>query len=54
MAIEVLDASAVIWAEAQWVAEGVERGHECLSSCRVLQPQCMAKLVGGHLQEVCT
>lgn len=27
---------AVVWAEAQWVAEGVEGGHQGLASCRVL------------------
>lgn len=35
-AIQMLDAPAVIWAETQWVAEGVERGHKGLSSRRVL------------------
>lgn len=49
----MLDTPAVIWAEAQRVAEGVERGHEGLSSCCVLQPEHVAKFVGCHLQEVC-
>lgn len=48
-AIEVLDAPSVIWAEAQWVSEGVERGHEGLSCCGVLQPQNMAKFMSCHL-----
>lgn len=53
MAVEVLDAPAVIRAKTQWVAECVERGHKCLSSRRVLQPQHMAKFMGCHLQKVC-
>lgn len=48
-AIEVLDAPSVIWAEAQWVSEGVERGHEGLSCCGVLQTQNMAKFMSCHL-----
>lgn len=50
----MLDAPAVIWAEAQRVAEGVERGHKGLSSRRVLQPKHVAKFVGCHLKEVCS
>lgn len=49
-AIEVLDAPSVIWAKAQRVSEGVERGHESLSCCGVLQSQNMAEFMGCHLE----
>lgn len=49
----MLDAPAVIWAEAQWVAEGVERGHKGLGCCCMLQPQYMAKFMSCNLQQVC-
>lgn len=48
-AVEVLNAPSVIWAEAQWVSEGVERGHKGLSRRGVLQPENMAKFMSCHL-----
>lgn len=49
----MLNAPAVIWAETQRVAEGVEGRHQGLGGCCVLQPQYVAKFMGCHLQQVC-
>lgn len=50
--IEVLDTLLVILAQAQRIAEDVERRHQRLGDSRVLQAQDVAELVSSHLEEV--
>lgn len=51
-AVQVLDALLVVRAELQGVGEGVVGGHDRPGLLGVLQTQDVAKLVGGHLEEV--
>lgn len=51
--IQVLDSSLVIFAQPQWVGEGVVGRHYGSWLTRVLQAEDVPKLMGSDLEEVC-